>query len=191
MVSRWKGFRLLAVTLAALIPFIALSGFSTHNDSAKQDPGGNQPSSVVVNSVLRGYPQGAPANSSGTTSPQTNPADVCSTAIYVSKVSSSSFTVAATVYNCSDELAIVGLTIHGQHCPLSIGSTCILPWSDQGALHSCNYYDVYQARCPSGTGSFTYSGASSGQLWRGLVEICATFIDDSYGCTDDNDQVQF
>jgi hypothetical protein len=184
MVNRWKGFRLLAVTLAVLIPFTALSGFSADNGSAKQDPGGNQPSSVVVNSVLRGYPR------AGTASPNTTPADICNTSISVHKVSSSEFTVSSAVTLCSQELAIVGFTIHGQHCPLSIGSTCILPWSDQGALHSCNYNDVFQARCPS-AGSFTYGGASSGQLWRGLVDICATFIDDSFGCTIDDDQVQF
>jgi len=56
--------------------------------------------------------------------------DRCDVYIYAGKVNSSTLW-AYTVTTCQEVVELVGSSIKAQHCPLSIGSTCILPWEDE------------------------------------------------------------
>jgi len=62
----------------------------------------------------------------------------------------------------------------------------------KSGYQSCQTYATDYARCPPGSSDrFEFGGAGSGQLWRAVAEVCATFYDGSYDCGDVNQQVQF
>lgn len=191
MLAKTRYSRISGLLLVASALFLTLTGFSGKPIPANGGLGykGTRPDSVLItHATLKGHPIGRSGNA--LSGPGGTPGDICDLYITVHKVCASELSAATSVYNCGDTLAVVGFSTKAQQCPLAFGSTCLLPWSDKSGIKTCEDEAVTQARCPS-SGYFEFGGASSGQLWRAFSEVCATFADDTYGCSDVAQTVQF